>query len=118
MTRPVLPSTSRALRAAMAVTLGITGCSRVGVDPLPDTGVAPDATSDVTTDAVADAAETVENPCSAVADSICPDVCTQDTDADCCNRIDLCDWTGRGCGCAVEGPFAPPTTRLRSPHLA
>lgn len=104
----------------MAVTLGLTGCSRVGIDPLPDTGSVPDSGSDTgsapdtTTDATADAGETTVNPCSPVADSICPEECTQDTDADCCNRIDLCNWSRDSCGCAVEGPFAPPSTRRRS----
>ena len=51
-----------------------------------------------------------EATCKAVADGVCPDACTQDTDVDCCDEIEWCSWDADfGCACAVPGPFVPPT---------
>lgn len=50
--------------------------------------------------------------CSDEQDGICPEGCTIDEDWDCCYEYDP-DWCwydpATGCGCAVEGPFAPPS---------
>ena len=47
--------------------------------------------------------------CSEERDGQCPDTCTTETDADCCEADDWCIWNPDwGCECAVEGPFAPP----------
>jgi hypothetical protein len=56
--------------------------------------------------------------CLPVADGLCPPECSQDNDEDCCLQQAPEGWCffdpERGaCGCAVEGPFAPPTTRRR-----
>ena len=54
--------------------------------------------------------DTDEATCTTEPDTICPDACTQDNDADCCNEIEWCFWDpGFGCACAVPGPFVPPT---------
>jgi hypothetical protein len=56
-------------------------------------------------------------------DEICPERCTVDNDFDCCMAQNeggfmFCTYfAGGGCGCAVEGPFAPPSTRVRSREL-
>jgi hypothetical protein len=68
---------------------------------------------------VADAApDVISVPlCKDETDGICPEDCTEDNDYDCCvGREDeglFCSYfgDGGGCGCAVEGPFAPPSTR-------
>lgn len=50
--------------------------------------------------------------CSDEQDGICPEGCSIDDDWDCCYEYDP-DWCwydpATGCGCAVEGPFAPPS---------
>lgn len=50
--------------------------------------------------------------CSDEEDGICPEGCTIDEDWDCCYEYDP-DWCyydpDYGCGCSVEGPFAPPS---------
>lgn len=116
-------SHQRSIRAALAVTMTVAGCSRVGIDPVgyPDAGDAstgPDTvTADVGTDVIADVGDDVTEPdtasaCSAgVADGICPPECLQDDDIDCCEIDDFCNYFDGRCGCAVEGPFAPPSTR-------
>ncbi len=49
--------------------------------------------------------------CSDEQDDVCPEGCTVDDDWDCCYYWDFdCYYEpGWGCGCAVEGPFAPPS---------
>jgi hypothetical protein len=100
----------------------VAGCSRVGIDPVgfPDAG---DGTSsdtisaDVGNDVALDTGVDADQPdtaisCSAgIVDGICPPECTQDEDIDCCEADSFCSWSVDGCGCAVEGPFAPPSTR-------
>lgn len=57
--------------------------------------------------------------CKAETDGQCPVGCTVDNDRDCCeSRTDFPEgWCffdpSFGCGCAVEGPFAPPSLPLR-----
>jgi hypothetical protein len=104
----------RALRAALAVTLGqaVLGCGTA--DSTVDRDV-------IESDAVADAdagsgdvAVDTSPTCSAVSDGVCDPSCTQDSDYDCCVVDSWCSWFENGCGCAVEGPFAPPSLALRA----
>jgi hypothetical protein len=58
-------------------------------------------------------------------DNVCPPGCTTENDIDCCEGVNdeftFCNYTPEwGCGCAVEGPFAPPaptTRRHASPRF-
>jgi hypothetical protein len=129
---------ARALRASLAVTLGgaiaAVGCGTSQSDDesvvdggasdtsptdtdSSDTGT--DASSDAQGDAAMDVAPDappldVGPSCADEPDDVCPDGCTVDDDYDCCVASDP-DWCTYdpewGCGCAVEGPFAPPTGR-------
>ena len=48
--------------------------------------------------------------CKDQADGVCPAGCSQMNDADCCEMDGWCSYDpSYGCGCAVEGPFAPPS---------
>ena len=95
------------------------------VEPDAETDAEPDAEPDADPDAVADA-DTPPEPdvrpdappepdtdgatCKDTVDGICPEECTRDDDADCCNEVELCTWEPSwGCACAVPGPFVPPT---------
>lgn len=127
---------ARALRASLAVTLGgalVAGCgtSQTDDDRTTDGGTvdaATDATSDTATDTAPDTAADVapdtapdvspDTPpadagatCADESDGVCPEGCSIDEDYDCCMEFDP-DWCTYdpewGCGCAVEGPFAPP----------
>lgn len=75
----------------------------------------PEGTELLQPEAIGSAAEQAENVCSKERDGKCPDGCTRDNDADCCETAGesggmwcsySSDW---GCSCAIEGPFAPPT---------
>jgi hypothetical protein len=107
----------KALHAAMAVTMGaaIVACGSEDTTPDPDADVSGDASAD----AAADVSIDVAAACSGNADGICGDTCTRDNDADCCEADSLCYWSVENstCGCAVEGPFAPPSLPLRSGTL-
>lgn len=51
--------------------------------------------------------------CSKTLDDVCPESCTAETDADCCEARNAngmwCSFSSEwGCSCAIEGPFAPP----------
>lgn len=54
--------------------------------------------------------------CSQVTDGVCPDKCTgfgsgpndPNVDADCCELMQGCQFSGGYCGCVVPGPFLPP----------
>ncbi len=117
-------SHQRSIRAALAVTMTVAGCSRVGIDPVssPDAGDASvpldTLSADTGTDGTADVGSDVvepdsASPCSAaISDGICPPECAADDDIDCCEIDELCDYFDGRCGCAVEGPFAPPSTRI------
>lgn len=109
----------RALMAAQAVTLGAgllaSGCG-TGDTTRPDTGVdggdtgGGDAGGDVSGDVETDLGE----GCFFSADGVCPDFCTPDSDTECCGlSCGGMEWSyldpERGCSCAVEGPFAPPS---------
>ena len=61
----------------------------------------------------------VPGTCLEVRDEQCPGECTRDNDADCCEADSICFWSVENstCGCAVEGPFAPPSLPLRSGAL-
>lgn len=126
----------RALRAAAAVAFGgalSMGCGSTAVeDPRPDAGG--DAGGDVAPDAPAPDAPAPDVPpdvrppdvgptCSDEADGVCPPGCTDQNDRDCCEgqstQYSGCTYNpGGGCGCWVEGPFAPPTMRARSTRRA
>jgi hypothetical protein len=103
----------KALHAAMAVTMGaaIVACGSEDTTSEQDAAVSEDASADVSIDVVA--------ACSGTADGVCGDTCTRDNDADCCEADSLCFWSVESstCGCAVEGPFAPPSLPLRSRGL-
>jgi hypothetical protein len=72
-------------------------------DVLADAPSPPDATADAEGDQ--DTAT-----CSGVSDDLCPSFCTRQNDADCCEQNRRCRWSQeRGCGCAVPGPFVPPS---------
>jgi hypothetical protein len=121
---------SRALRAALAVTLGglaacgsepVDGPGDVGTDTVADTSG--DVSPDVGTDTAHDVAPDV-SVCVEVTDTVCPEGCTELNDGDCCNTF--CGGEGWGylangdCSCAVEGPFSPPSfdrPRARPRHL-
>lgn len=81
----------------------------------PDTSEPDVALPDVDEDADVD--EPVD--CKAETDGQCPVGCTVDNDRDCCeSRTDFPEgWCffdpSFGCGCAVEGPFAPPSLPFR-----
>ncbi|MFT6397229.1 MAG: hypothetical protein ACJAYU_001975 [Bradymonadia bacterium] len=123
---------SRALRATRAVTFGslsLAACGTSPVEPpIEDTGTTDTAPTDT---APADTAPTDTAPdvvlpdtsipdsepdatiCSEIKDDLCPESCSEDDDADCCeDQNDDGVWCsfdpGWGCSCAVEGPFAPP----------
>ncbi len=105
----------RALRAAKTVTLGAaiiglsTACPGDSTDPDPDV-----TENDNGSDTGADVTPDVTPPtCSAEVDDVCPDVCTVDNDADCCNLEGgdppWCEFDPEfGCACAVPGPFVAP----------
>jgi len=134
----------RAVYAALAVTLGgsaaLGACGSTEINdpepgdtgsdtatdagsdtaPTPDTTPAPDTAPDtepppdIGLDTMVDTGPLPGEECSAERDGICPEGCTQDNDADCCEQVnsdfEWCTWDpGFGCGCAVEGPFAPPS---------
>jgi hypothetical protein len=107
----------KALHAAMAVTMGaaIVACGSEDTSPEPDTDVPGDASADAAEDVSID----VVAACSGTADGVCGDTCTGDNDADCCEADSICFWSVENstCGCAVEGPFAPPSLPLRSGAL-
>jgi len=125
---------ARALRASLAVTLGgalaAAGCGTSQTDDRRTTDAGPTDTStdggetDAATDAAPDAEPDtspdvapdtppadVAPSCADESDGVCPEGCTIDDDYDCCMDFDP-DWCTYdpewGCGCAVEGPFAPP----------
>lgn len=84
-------------------------------EPLPTIVVDPDAV--LTPVDNRPAAERVDEPateCSKELDGVCPESCTRETDADCCedqnaNGAMWCSYNSEwGCSCAIEGPFAPP----------
>jgi hypothetical protein len=85
---------------------------------------APDADLDVDLDTGSDldtadvVPDGVSSVCLAETDSQCPTECTPNTDYDCCmasGAPGLCFFDpGFGCGCAIEGPFAPPSMPLRT----
>ena len=107
----------KALHAAMAVTMGaaIVACGSEDTTSEQDVAVSGDASADA-----ADAVSIdVVAACSGTADGVCADTCTPDNDADCCEADSLCFWSVQNstCGCAVEGPFAPPSLPLRSGAL-
>jgi hypothetical protein len=112
----------RALMAAQAVTLGAgllaSGCGTGDTTTERDTGAdggdtgtdGGDASSDVGADVAPDALD----GCFFESDGVCPDFCTDRSDADCCGvTCGGMEWAyldpDRGCSCAVEGPFAPPS---------
>lgn len=119
---------NRALRATRAVTFGSLSLAACGTTPVEppvedagsDTGTgdtAPprDTSPDVVIvpDASIPDAEPDAITCSEIKDDQCPEFCTVDDDADCCeNQNDEWTWCSFepdwGCACAVEGPFAPP----------
>lgn len=103
----------KALHAALAVTMGaaIVACGSEDTTSEQDAAVSEDASADVSIDAVA--------ACSGTADGVCGDTCTRDNDADCCEADSICFWSVQNstCGCAVEGPFAPPSLPARSRAL-
>lgn len=126
----------RSIRAALAVTLGagLTACGSSPTEPADDVGA--DTGTDATTDASQDTPPdtfpdvpedpTLDTPpeidvgpgCLDESDNICPVGCTPNNDRDCCLQQDFCSgwWEyspNSGCGCAVEGPFAPPSLPLR-----
>lgn len=79
------------------------------VPPMPDVSADAEADVDVTPDACLD------EP-----DDVCPPGCTEQNDYDCCAATwfspeEWCEYVPNGwCGCAVEGPFAPPGLRRRA----
>jgi hypothetical protein len=113
----------KALRAARAVTMGAAlvaaGCSSDAEEPRPTGGwdvaektdaqgdTSPDVAdvADVAPDVIADTGPT----CSGTSDQLCPETCDDSNDIDCCEADGLCDWYEGGCGCAVPGPFTPPS---------
>lgn len=121
---------ARAIRASLAVTLGgalaasACGTSQTDDRRTTDTGTSDTGSSDTGTDTSTDAAmdtsadvpedtapADVAPGCLDESDGVCPEGCTPDDDYDCCTEFDP-DWCTYdpewGCGCAVEGPFAPP----------
>ncbi|MBU6159504.1 MAG: MSCRAMM family adhesin SdrC [Myxococcales bacterium] len=87
-----------------------------------------DAFDDVSTDVMVgldvDGDTGVPVTCRAERDEQCPMECTRDNDVDCCDQYNagfgggLCFFDPSfGCGCAVEGPFAPPSLPARRPIL-
>lgn len=87
-----------------------------------------DAFDDVSTDVMVgldvDGDTGVPVTCRAERDEQCPMECTRDNDVDCCDQYSagfgggLCFFDPSfGCGCAVEGPFAPPSLPARRPIL-
>lgn len=111
----------KALHAAMAVTMGaaIVACGSEDTTPEPDSGVEGDATADAAGDVTDDVSADVVAACSFTANGLCDATCTRSNDADCCESDSLCYWdvASNTCGCAVEGPFAPPSLPLRSGAL-
>jgi len=106
----------RALFAALAVTLGsgAVACGTTTVDPPDREDTGTDTTTDTTADTGTDVLNDASVGCSTVEDGVCPDQCTQHTDYDCCMQSGggptWCVFSPEGgCGCAVEGPFAPPS---------
>ncbi len=118
---------SRALRATRAVTLGSLSLAACGTSPVEptvggpgsDTGGGDTGHTDTAPDTVVlpDTSVTDAEPdvlsCSEITDDICPEFCSENDDADCCEAQNdewtWCDFDPEwGCGCAVEGPFAPP----------
>jgi len=98
-----------------------------GADDAAD--VLPDPVDDVSGDVMVgvdvDGDTGVPVTCRAERDEQCPMECTRDNDVDCCDQYSagfgggLCFFDPSfGCGCAVEGPFAPPSLPARRPRLA
>lgn len=84
-----------------------------GADVDEDTSV--DAGGDAETDTAPDVLADAGPGCSDELDGVCPEDCIPDNDHDCCldpnwgGGPDWCSYDPEfGCGCAVEGPFAPP----------
>jgi len=94
----------------------------LGDDLLPD--AFDDVSADVMVELDVEGDTGVPVTCLAVRDEQCPVECTRDNDADCCDAYSagfgggLCFFDPSfGCGCAVEGPFAPPSLPARHRHL-
>ncbi len=86
--------------------------------------VPPDVDGDVSPDVVVEFDVTGDSgvpvTCLVERDAQCPGECTRDNDIDCCDEYNagfgggLCFFDPSfGCGCAVEGPFAPPSLPAR-----
>lgn len=115
----------RALRASLAVTLGGAalgmGCGTEPGGPADAGGDVSDAAldtsdaaGDVAVDVATDTVAEVSDPCSDEIDEMCPAECSADNDFDCCIEQDdafTSCWydPATGCGCAIEGPFVPPS---------
>lgn len=112
----------KALHAAMAVTMGASfvACGSEDTTPDPDAGVEGDASVDAAGDVSNDVSVDVVAACSGTANGVCDATCTRDNDADCCEADSICYWSieNSTCGCAVEGPFAPPSLPARSARRA
>ena len=108
----------KALHAALAVTMSaaVGGCGSEDTTREPDASLTGDAVADASGDVTDEVSADVAAACSFTADGVCDATCTRDNDADCCEADFNCFWSVENstCGCAVEGPFAPPSLPRRS----